>query len=218
MKSIGIKTGIITAAMGLITLAGAATLAHGQGREYRDLQRAQARVQQECRYNRWGRQSNDCLRAQAELQRAQMVYQQRAGYGTPYYRNDRDYRYTTPTTVGQYRIYRNGETYYVDNRGAELLRSAVNRGYQLGYQEGVNDRRYGRGYNYYENNMYRQGLYGYQSYVTQDMYQYYFQQGFQRGYEDGFNNTSRYGYRNGSTFSILGSVLGSILDLATDDR
>jgi len=74
------------------------------------------------------------------------------------------------------------------------------------------DRRYGRGYNYYSNNVYENGMYGYQSYVGRDQYQYYFQQGFQKGYEDGYNNTYRYGTRSGG---ILGNILGTILNLAT---
>ena len=40
----------------------------------------------------------------------------------------------------QYRIYRNGSYYNTDNRGAELLRQAVNRGYQQGLIAGRNDR------------------------------------------------------------------------------
>ena len=118
--------------------------------------------------------------------------------------------------TGQYyRVYRNGSYYTTDSRGAELLRRAVNSGYQQGYQQGQIDRRYGRGSNYYGNRVYSNGLYGYQSYVAQDQYQYYFQQGFQRGYEDGFNSSSRYGYRSGNSFNILGSVLNTILNIAS---
>src|SRR5215213_1538941 len=110
-----------------------------------------------------------------------------------------------------YRVYRNGSYYQTDSRGAELLRQAVNQGYNQGYQQGRRDAQYNRGGNYYGNNMYRSGTYGYQSYVDRNQYQYYFQQGFQRGYEDGFNNQNRYGYRTNSGFNILGNILNGIL-------
>ncbi len=49
-----------------------------------------------------------------------------------------------------YRVYRNGSYYNTDNRGAEMLRQAVNSGYQQdfqrGYQDGYNSRNhYGNG-------------------------------------------------------------------------
>jgi flagellar biosynthesis/type III secretory pathway protein FliH len=98
-----------------------------------------------------------------------------------------------------------------------LLQQAVNAGYQQGYNAGVRDRRYGYGGNYYMNDrVYRTGTYGYQSYVNRDLYQYYFQQGFQRGYQDGVNNSFRYGSRTSTGLSILGNVLGTILQLAND--
>jgi hypothetical protein len=221
MKINNLRNGLIAAILGLLALTAASGLANAQDRDrdYRDWQRAQTQAQQ--RYNDYlrTRRSNDYRRwqqAQAEAQRRQLMYQQRAYNNNRYYPNTNVY--VTPNTVygTRYRLYRNGQTYYVDSRGASLLRTAINNGYQQGYQQGLMDRRYGRGFNYYGNRMYSEGLFGYQSYVTQDMYQYYFQQGFQRGYEDGFNNTFRYGTRNGNSFSILGSVIGSILDLATD--
>ena len=89
----------------------------------------------------------------------------------------------------------------------------MNSGYQQGYRQAQMDARYGRSDNYYGNNVYRSGTYGYQSYVDRNQYQYYFQQGFQRGYEDGYNNQARYGYRSGNSFNILGTVLNSILNL-----
>jgi flagellar biosynthesis/type III secretory pathway protein FliH len=112
-----------------------------------------------------------------------------------------------------YRVYRNGSYYRTDNRGAELLRQAVNQGYQQGYQAGQSDRynRRNRGYN--GSGIYRSGIYGYQSYVDRNQYQYYFREGFQRGYQDGYNSQSRYGYNSGGTLNILGSILSSILNI-----
>ena len=113
-----------------------------------------------------------------------------------------------------YRVYGNGNGYYqTDSRGAELLRRAVNAGYQQGYRQGQQDRQYRRSGGYYGSNTYRSGSYGYQSYVDRGQYQYYFQQGFQRGYQDGYNTRTQYGYRSGGTMNILGSILGSILNI-----
>ena len=114
-----------------------------------------------------------------------------------------------------YRVYRNGTYYQTDYRGAELLRQAVNRGYQQGYRQGQIDRQNRRSGGYYGSNTYRSGTYGYQSYVDRSQYQYYFQQGFQRGYQDGYSTRTQYGYRSGSggAMNILGSILGSILNI-----
>ena len=113
----------------------------------------------------------------------------------------------------QYRVYRNGSYYQTDYRGAELLRQAVNAGYQQGYRQGQIDRQNRRNGGYYGSNIYRSGTYGYQSYVDRSQYQYYFQQGFQRGYQDGYNSQIRYGSRTGNTVNILGSILSTILNI-----
>ena len=113
----------------------------------------------------------------------------------------------------QYRVYRNGGYYQTDYRGAELLRQAVNAGYQQGYRQGQIDRQNRRNGGYYGSNVYRNGTYGYQSYVDRSQYQHYFQQGFQRGYQDGYNSQIRYGSRSGNTVNILGSILGTILNI-----
>lgn len=113
----------------------------------------------------------------------------------------------------QYRVYNNGRYYSTDNRGVELLRQAVNSGYQQGYRAGQNDRGYRRGSNYRNQSVYRSGTYGYQSYVDRSQYQYYFQQGFQRGYEDGYNSRYQYGYNSNGGLNILGSILQGILNI-----
>lgn len=129
-------------------------------------------------------------------------------------RNSNDNDYPQFRNGARYRIMRNGSTAYTtDYRGAELLRQAINNGYQQGYQQGVLDRQRRHRYDYNRNSMYRRGNYGYQSYVPTTQYQYYFQQGFQRGYEDGFNSTTRYGYVQNGTYNILGSILGTILNV-----
>ena len=226
MKSLKtIKTAVVSSIFAAFVLVGTATMANAQ--YSREWQRAQAEAQQ--RQMQWQRsqtQSNWKKWQEAQA-RANQLQQQ---YGNGYY--DNGYRtnngYTTYNTYGNngyttynngynnrnvYRVYRNGSYYTTDNRGAELLRAAVQNGYSQGYQQGQIDRRYNRGYNYNGNSYYRQGTYGYQSYVARDQYQYYFQQGFQKGYEDGFYSRSSYGYRSGNTANILSSVLGTILNL-----
>lgn len=114
----------------------------------------------------------------------------------------------------QYRVYRNGGYYQTDQRGAELLREAVNAGYQQGYRQGQVDRNNRRNGGYNGSSVYRNGNYGYQSYVNRQQYQYYFQQGFQRGYQDGVNSQTQYGYQSsGNNFNILGTILNTILNI-----
>jgi flagellar biosynthesis/type III secretory pathway protein FliH len=113
----------------------------------------------------------------------------------------------------RYRVYRNGGYYQTDARGAELLKQAVNRGYQQGFEAGRADSRNRRTNNYNNSSIYRSGNYGYQSYVDSRQYQYYFRQGFERGYEDGFNSRNRYGTGSGGSLNILGSILQGILNI-----
>ncbi|MEZ5346448.1 MAG: hypothetical protein R2681_12940 [Pyrinomonadaceae bacterium] len=113
----------------------------------------------------------------------------------------------------RYRVYRNGSYYNTDHRGAELLRQAVNRGYQQGFEAGQADRANRRKSNYYNSSIYRTGNYGYQSYVDSSQYQYYFRQGFEKGYEDGYNSRYKYGQRNSGGLNILGAILKGILNL-----
>jgi flagellar biosynthesis/type III secretory pathway protein FliH len=113
----------------------------------------------------------------------------------------------------RWRVYRDGRYYETDYRGAELLRQAVNQGYQQGFRAGQYDRMNRRRGNYYGSSIYQSGNYGYQRYVDSAQYRYYFQQGFERGYQDGYNSSYRYGtYRNGVA-NILGSVLQTILNI-----
>lgn len=109
----------------------------------------------------------------------------------------------------RYRVYTNGRYYQTDDRGAQVLRQAVNTGYQQGFRAGQYDAQRGNSYGYNSQNMYRSGDYGY-SYVDRSQYRYYFQQGFQRGYQDGYQRQNRYG-NNGR--NILGTILNSILNI-----
>jgi len=217
-------------AAGAIILFGSALFVAAQRGEYNEWQEALRNEQRQLmkyqrnptrgNYNEWREAQRDTQEEYAKYQRALRTEGSRnAYYNNGYYNNNNGYYNTGRTVVvnatprGSYRLYTNGQYYNVDNRGYSILREAVNRGYQQGYNAGIRDRRYGN-YNYYNNSMYMSGSFGYNSYVQRNQYQYYFQQGFQRGYEDGFYSRTQYGYRSGSTANILGSVLNTILNIA----
>lgn len=211
MKLFSLKNTIVGSIFASFVILGAAGLANAQNYndEYREWQAAQRRAQEEYRdYLRTRSRSDyrDWQQAQRYAQQEYAEYRRSAGSNN---------RYTNRMGGSRsYRINRNGSYYVTDSRGAELLRQAVNSGYQQGFRQGQSDARYGRNGSYNGNTMYRSGTYGYQSYVDRNQYQYYFQQGFQRGYEDGFNNQYRYGQRSGNGINILGTILNGILNLS----
>ncbi len=203
MKRIGVKNVILGSFVGLAAFAFADSVNAQSAREYRDWQRAQREAERErLEYMRTRSASDyrEWQRAQAEANRERRDYQAEV-------RDDRR------DANRRFRYSRNGQYYYTDSRGAELLRQAVNNGYQQGYRQGQLDRQYRRSSNYYGSSIYRSGAYGYQPHIDRSQYQYYFQQGFQRGYEDGYTSRVRYGYRSGNSFNILGNILNTILNL-----
>ena len=202
MRLFSLKNAVLASAVGLVTLVGVES---AEAQNSRDYQRAQRKAQQEYREylrTRSQRDYREWQRAQREAQRELREYRQDQRGN---FRNNRI------NARQNYRVLRNGSYYQTDYRGAELLKQAVNSGYQQGYRAGQNDTRYGRRDYYIDNNVYRTGTYGYQSYVARDQYQYYFQQGFQRGYQDGYNRQLQYGYRSGNNYNILGTILNTIL-------
>jgi hypothetical protein len=125
------------------------------------------------------------------------------------YDND-PYYYTAPT----YRYSRSGRVYETNRYGADVLRRAVNLGYEEGVRAGQADREDGWRGDYRSSYAYGNANYGYDGrYVSQGDYNYYFREGFRRGYEDGFNSQSRYGTAGNGTFGILANVLSTILNL-----
>lgn len=120
-------------------------------------------------------------------------------------------RQTANAETNRYRINRDGAYYQTDERGVELLKQAVNTGYQEGYRAGRNDRNSRRASSYNTSVVYRKGNYGYQSYVESGQYQYYFKQGFERGYQDGFNSRYENGRNDNGAINILGNILENIL-------
>lgn len=140
----------------------------------------------------------------SRLRQQQLSVNRSYNYGSdPYF-------YTAPS----YRYSRGGQYYEINNYGADLLRQAVNYGYEEGVQAGQADRQDGYRADYRNSYAYEDANYGYTGlYVDQTDYNYYFRQGFQRGYEDGYDGRFRYGRQQSGTFTILGDVLTTILDL-----
>src|SRR5947209_8106194 len=128
-------------------------------------------------------------------------------------RRDRDRDNNRQQQNDRWRVRRNGRYYELQQQQADMLRQAVNAGYQQGYQEGRQARSSRRRGNYRTMSVYREGTYGYSSGVDRNLYQYYFQQGFQRGYDDGYSSRFRYGRDNGGTVGILDNIVNSILNL-----
>lgn len=128
---------------------------------------------------------------------------------------------TVNVTAGRYRVYRNGVYYNTDNRGADMLRQAINEGYRQGFAAGRSDYSGRRNISWTNNNVYRNGTYGYSNGVDRGQYQYYFRQGFQRGYQDGSNSRYQngysgnyeYGYSEGGTLNVLGTILNAVLNI-----
>ena len=125
-------------------------------------------------------------------------------YNDPYYYTPASYRYSY-----------GGRWQETHRYGADLMRQAVNYGYQEGLRAGRADRDDGWRNDYRGSYAYQDANYGYNGYyIGQDQYNYYFRQGFQRGYDDGYSRNYRYGYRqNVGDYAILAGVLGVILGL-----
>jgi hypothetical protein len=124
-------------------------------------------------------------------------------YNDPYY-------YTAPN----YQYSRAGQYYKTNQYGADLLRRAVNSGYEEGVLAGQADRQDGYRADYRSSYAYQDANYGYTGmYVGQNDYNYYFREGFRRGYEDGYNSRYQYGTNSNGTLGILTSVLSAILNL-----
>ena len=113
------------------------------------------------------------LERQREIQRQQQIrleQQRQAQIRNQRNRNDNysNNRNNNQINNRRYRVYRNGSYYQTDYRGAELLRQAVNRGYQQGFEAGQYDRSHRRNSGYYNSSVYRNGNYGYESYVESE--------------------------------------------------
>ena len=139
------------------------------------------------------------------------LHAQYARLDTQRYRYDSDPFFYTPAN---YRYGYNGSYYQTNQYGANLLRQAVNLGYQEGIRAGRADREDGWRADYRDSFAYQDANYGYNGYyVSRADYNYYFRQGFQRGYQDGYGRQYQYGRYNNGSNSILETVLALILNL-----
>jgi len=114
-----------------------------------------------------------------------------------------------------YRYSRGGSYYYANRYQADLMRQAINYGYEEGFYAGRADRMDRWGYNYRDAYAYQDANYGYYGYyVDRGTYNYYFRQGFSRGYEDGYYGRYRYGRQYNNGYSLNDSVFRLILNLS----
>jgi hypothetical protein len=140
---------------------------------------------------------------------AQLVQQQQHLQTTrdfssdPFINSPRTYRYAF-----------SGTSHQTNQYGVDVLRQAVNFGYQQGFRAGVADREDHWKANYRGSIAYQDANFGYAgNYVDRNDYNYYFREGFRRGYDDGFSRRSQYGNSSNGSGSILGTVVSSILGL-----
>lgn len=187
-----------------------------EARQERREDRREAR-QERREDRREARQHDRQVRARiAQQQARQRAYQQRlraeqarqAAQRRAYYYS----RHYSPGT--SYRYNYGGRWYSTSHYGADVLRAAVQRGYQEGLRAGRSDRYDRWGYDHRRSRIWIDGSHGFGGrYVSRADYAHYFRQGFQRGYEDGFYGRGRYGsYVNGEAI-IIQAVLEAILGL-----
>jgi len=130
------------------------------------------------------------------------------------FQQQRSYNSSYAYAAANYRYSRGGSYYETNQYGANLLRQAVNYGYEQGFRSGQADRQDRYQSNYQESYGYQDANYGYSGYyVDQSDYNYYFREGFRRGYEDGFDGGHQYGNYSSGRYSILGAVLLTVLNL-----
>jgi hypothetical protein len=129
--------------------------------------------------------------------------------GREHYDYGRD-PYFTPSP--SYRYSRGGRYYETNQYGVDLLRQAVNYGYDEGCRAGMADRQDHWRSSYRDSYAYQDANYGYGGfYVDRADYNAYFREGFRRGYEDGYNRRSRFGVYVSGRGTVLGAVLSTII-------
>ena len=108
-------------------------------------------------------------------------------------------------------VYREGNSYKTDGRGAALLRAAVTEGYRRGYAGGRADSTGGERSNWSRSDEYGDGTNGYEPYVKRGQYKYYFRRGFELGYHDGYKGHSDYGYIDGGKLHLMVAVINRLM-------
>jgi hypothetical protein len=146
---------------------------------------------------------------QAHL-RFQQQYLERLRQDQVNLRNARSYEYS----ASNYRYSRSGKSYQANQYGVDLLRQAVNYGYEEGARAGQADREDRARFSYKDSYAYQDATYGYNGYyVDLSEYRYYFREGFNRGYQDGYYGRSEYGRSSNGSFSLLGNILQQIFNV-----
>jgi len=207
----------------------------GRGEEQREQQRVspeeqQRRVQEEQKrssdyQHHLDGQMRSVQQQNAELQqqkraaayRAQQEYLAQLQQQRQRVPPSRDYRSDPYVSTPHTYRYKVGDAFRETNQyGVDVLRQAVNNGYQQGYRAGQADREdHWRG-NYQNSQIYRDANFGYTgNYVDESDYNYYFREGFRRGYDDGYNSRFQYGSSANGSYSILSNVLNGILGLVS---
>jgi hypothetical protein len=147
-------------------------------------------------------------RRQAHL-RFQQQYLERLRQDQINLQNARSYEYSAPS----YRYSRGGRNYQTNQYGVEMLRQALNYGYEEGFRAGQADREDRARFSYKESYAYQDATYGYNGYhVDLNEYRHYFREGFSRGYQDGYYSRSQYGRNSNGAFSLLGNILQQVFN------
>jgi hypothetical protein len=160
-------------------------------------------------------QQQQLERAQRAEQEAQLAQRERQRQASGAFDRDRgDHFDRDDRPVYQYRYNVRGVFRETNQFGVDVLRQAVNQGYQEGYRAGLVDRRDGVPSDFQRAFDFESGSFGYAGdYVPQSDYSYYLREGFQRGYDDAYWNRARYGtFLNGNA-SILSDIVTGILGL-----
>ncbi len=148
-------------------------------------------------------------RAQRAEQEAQLARRERERQAIGAFYRDRDDR---PGYVYRYNM--GGVFRQTNQYGVDVLRQAVNQGYQDGYRAGLIDRRDGVPADFQRAFDFENGNFGYSgAYVPLSDYSYYVREGFQRGYDDAYWSRARYGTFVNGNASILGAIVTGILGL-----
>jgi hypothetical protein len=128
--------------------------------------------------------------------------------------NQRNYDYGRDPyfyTAADYRYNRGGRYYETNQYGVNLIRQALNYGYEQGYRAGRADRLDRWRFDYRNSYAYGDANFGYDGfYVDQSEYNYYFREGFRRGYEDGYYGRYQFGRFANGGYSLLDNILSTI--------
>lgn len=182
-----------------------------QNEEQQRYQQSRQREQGEQFEQAQRRRQNEQIEQTQRREQPERINQDRRAQVNQLNDRDRDYR------MGYDFRYNVGGVYRETNQfGMNVLRQALNVGYQQGYRSGLLDRRDGDPADYQRAFALDDGGYGYAGeYVPQSDYAYYLREGFQRGYDDAYWNRARYGtFVNGNAV-ILGDVVSDILGLTS---